>query len=453
MTKKITLLLLLFCLIINANAQHIGRRAFMGASTINITDSVAQARKLNTKQGLLLQKIFDNGSAIKLGLKEGDIILYANELPMINRNSFLQLLAKLKDGDAISLKINRDGKEIVIKGKLMGALPDKYEFADVIYDEIAFEKGYLRNIIIKPKGKEKCPVVFFIQGYNCASIDNMGIDHPYEKVLTELVKNGIAVFKIEKPGMGDCMGTPACEDIDFYKELKAFETAYKSISTYSFLDTNNIFIFGHSMGGVIAPIMNRKPEARGIAVYGTVTRTWLEYFIEMSRFQQIISGEDYKYNEQMFANRLKFNYEFFINKKTPVQLAKDSAMAELLKTEWQYQAPDRMLERNYQYWQQLQDVSMINGWADYSGKVLSMWGESDFVAFSKADHQWVADIVNRYHPGNGKFVLVPKSDHAFTYNETLEDAAKNWTNRAYRLTHYNDTASKILLEWINSVRK
>ena len=62
--------------------------------------------------------------------------------------------------------------------------------------------------------------------------------------------------------MGDCTGTATCEDIDFYTELNAFETAYQTIPKYSFLDTSQIYIFGHSMGGVIAPLIKTHPRSQ-----------------------------------------------------------------------------------------------------------------------------------------------------------------------------------------------
>ena len=62
-----------------------------------------------------------------------------------------------------------------------------------------------------------------------------------------------------------------------------------------------------------------------------------------------------------------------------------------LQQEWQWNpnVPDKMSGRNYKFWQQLQDVNLIKSWAEYSGKTLAIWGENDFVAFSRTDHEWV----------------------------------------------------------------
>jgi len=43
------------------------------------------------------------------------------------------------------------------------------------------------------------------------------------------------------------------------------------------VDQDNVFIVGHSMGGVFAPILAAEFPVKGIAVYGTVVKTWTEY--------------------------------------------------------------------------------------------------------------------------------------------------------------------------------
>jgi len=442
--KKIKLIFFFLLITCSVFSQHLKRRASFGAVLININDSIARVNKLTNNQGCCIKQIIAEGSAEKMKFQVGDVILQINNQTIQNRLQLISLFAKMKDGDAIKINIVRNGKQKTINGKLLGVKYDTYSFADVIYSEVAFDKGYLRNIFIKPKGSGKFPTVFFIQGYTCSSIDNMGEIHPYEKALIGLVQRGYAVCKIEKPGMGDCDGTPACKDIDFATELKAFEVAYNQLGSNVFIDTSKIFIFGHSMGGMIAPLMKTKIKPKGIAVYGTVTRSWFEYFVEQMRVQNFIVGEDYATNDSAFNSRLQLCYDLMINKKTPQQLKQNPEFA----TQWGFEEPNYIFGRNYLYWQQLQDYSLIVAWKNYDGKVLSIWGECDFVAFSRYDHELISEIINKYHLGNGTFVAIPNSDHAFTHVSNMKHAAEMWGNYEYSKNNFNSKIVDVLVDWM-----
>jgi len=38
------------------------------------------------------------------------------------------------------------------------------------------------------------------------------------------------------------------------------------------------------------------------------------------------------------------------------------------------------------------------------------------------DHEYIADIVNAHHPGNGGWRLLPKMDHGFALHYSLNDS-------------------------------
>lgn len=442
--KKNLMLFVFVLLMCNVFSQNLKRRAWLGAALVNINDSIAKSNNLKNKDGCCISVIANNGSANLLKMEAGDIIIGLNKHNIKDRNDLIAMISVLKEGAVVEFVIIRKGKQKIIKGMLLGAKLDSYAYADVIYSEVPFDKGYLRNIIIKPKGDGKFPLVFFIQGYNCASVDNMGENHPYEKIITGLVQKGYAVCKVEKPGMGDCEGTKACRDIDFKTELLAFETAYNQLNKYECIDTSRIYIFGHSMGGIVAPLMQKKIRPHGIAVYGTIVRSWFEYFVEQMRVQNFIMGEDYAENDSIFNDRLQLCYDFMINKKLPKELNKNP----LFQAQWGYVEPDLVMDRNYLFWQQLQDYSLMNGWKSYDGKVLSIWGECDFVAFSRYDHELIAEIANKYYPGNGEFISIPKCDHAFTMVNDMKHAAEKWTDWDYRIKNFNQEIIEILDKWM-----
>src|SRR5204862_6755607 len=117
----------------------------------------------------------------------------------------------------------------------------------------------------------------------CSSID---WPLPGPNLLRELVygltRAGFAVMRSEKSGVGDSTGAP-CRDVDFRNEVSLFTSALKKLKTYDFVDTGNVFIFGHSGGGWVAPLVAAAEPVKGIVVYGTVVRPFAEYLVENRR--------------------------------------------------------------------------------------------------------------------------------------------------------------------------
>jgi len=89
-------------------------------------------------------------------------------------------------------------------------------------------------------------------------------------------------MRSEKSGVGDSTGTP-CRDVNFPDEVSLFTSALKKLKTYDFVDTGNVFIFGHSGGGWVAPLVAAEEPVKGIVVYGTVVRPFGEYLVENRR--------------------------------------------------------------------------------------------------------------------------------------------------------------------------
>jgi uncharacterized protein len=116
-----------------------------------------------------------------------------------------------------------------------------------------FKGGQLRVIINKPFKENKMPAMLFIPGYTCSSIDELTNDHPYKRIVDAYVDAGYTTLRIEKSGLGDSKNTPPCESCDLLDEIENFEVGLKKLKSLTYVDTNQIIIVGHSMGGIIAP--------------------------------------------------------------------------------------------------------------------------------------------------------------------------------------------------------
>ena len=464
--KKIILLIFTVFLVISITdlqGQNLKRRGTLGIKAVDINDSTYKylldscLNRNDNKEsipvkGIFVWDIMPDLTAEKMKIQKNDVIIKINETDIESIGIYRNLMKSLREGDNISITINRSGNEIIVRGK-MSMLPlETSEKYDIIYDEVKFKDGYLRLIINKPKGQGKFKSILFIPGYMCYSLDNIG-KHPYGQVVDKLCEAGYVVMRCEKPGMGDCMETPDCFDIDYFTELDAFMEGYKKLMTYDFADKENLFVFGHSLGGYEAPMVAEKLGAKGVIVCGTGLKSWFEYIIEMYRFQNIIMGVDYIENEKIIQKMIPVLYDFLIKKKSPEDILKENPDCKELMKDWlEYTGGRQVWSRDYTFWQQLQDINVPEIWKNVTGYVLVIRGEADFEAFSDSDHQEIVNIVNHYHPGNGKFLLIPDMDHGFAKSKTPAESYVNRQKKGYYYENFNDVIISEIDKWIKQLK-
>ncbi|HXC29787.1 MAG TPA: alpha/beta fold hydrolase [Stellaceae bacterium] len=157
----------------------------------------------------------------------------------------------------------------------------------VVYDAVDTPKATLRSIVTIPTGHTgKLPAILFLQGFDCSSID-WPLPEPNftRELIYRLTQAGFVVMRSEKSGVGDSTGAP-CRDMGFHDEVSLFTSALKKLKSYDFVDTENVFLFGHSAGGWIAPLVAAAEPVKGVVVQGTVVRPFGEYFVDNWRRSQ-----------------------------------------------------------------------------------------------------------------------------------------------------------------------
>ncbi|MEM7040932.1 MAG: PDZ domain-containing protein, partial [Bacteroidota bacterium] len=196
-TRTFSLLLLLLTAQL-LPAQHLVRRGSMGFQPIPVTDSIAKAHRLKSPQGLLVGNVRPNGTWAALKVEVGDIVLRIQDRQANDFPTLIDIRDQLQGGSDIEVVVWRKGKEKKLKGEVtpvpMEQSTDRYE---VMYEEAAFQTGYLRTIINKPRTPGPHPTIYFIPGYTCASVDNMNPIHPYRKLIDSLANLDYVIFRIE----------------------------------------------------------------------------------------------------------------------------------------------------------------------------------------------------------------------------------------------------------------
>ncbi|MBP6722782.1 MAG: alpha/beta fold hydrolase [Bacteroidia bacterium] len=440
---------------------HLRRKCFMGMQPAPIPDSLAIAS--GQKQGVLVAAVVPGGTMEAIGALPNDVLMQFDGKAVPDWDGLRQLLMQKFEGDPVSIKVWRSAgkksKELELKGQIKGAAREQSNAKyDILYDEAAFEDGWLRTITMTPKSAGPHPIIYFIPGYNCFSIDNMNPNGPYRKLFDSLATLGNIIYRVEKPGMGDGPSPCNCEVTGFEKELSAFEAGYKKLLSYPWAAENRIFLVGHSMGGVQAPLLATKGNyhPKGIAVYGTVFQTWYEYILMMLRFQEPRSEEDYIAFEGDMQAYIRLFYEHYVLYKPLDEIIQNPQWKALLERDFALDAAGNILFRRAEYWQEISRHTLTDAWAKTDAHVLSMFGEADFEVFDAFSMEEIARIVNHYHPGKGKFVMIPGTDHGMIEVGSMAKGLELRNKPEYR-DYYNKRFNyKIVTEidqWIQLVLK
>jgi len=437
-----------------SKAQELARAGMGGFIPVPVTQALADQLGLEDIGGFYIQNVFKKGTGTNVGLQAGDILIAINDFPVNRYSDFGELpIQKIRGGDEVHYTVLRNGTQMVLSGIVETRPVEQSVNHDVIYDHIEFKGGLVRTIINKPKGKGPFPAVLFIQGYNCQSIDNPGPRHPYRLLAQQFANAGIAFMRVEKPGIGDCLNTPNCYTMDFNTEMDCFLEALKAMSSYAFVEQGQIFLFGHSMGGYLAPQMARSVNVAGIAVYGTGHLPWREYLLQMLRFQLPRQNLSYKQTEARMLDFYKILYALLVENKPPEMIAAmDPSYGQLMQMGLMWDGNDFMFGRHYKALLSVDKMNATAAWAQFKGKVLSIFGTADFQAVNDASHREIVNIVNRHNPGHARYWEASDTDHSFIRTGSMEETVRLSPQEYTQLfrTGFNTEIAEEIIQWIKN---
>ena len=84
-----------------------------------------------------------------------------------------------------------------------------------------------------------------------------------------------------------------------------------------------------------------------------------------------------------------------------------------------------------------------------------MYGEYDLHAISAEAVEHIADLVNTYHPGKGKYVVIPRTEHSFARLPSMAEYVRLRDSGAftgsYMNEHYNPAVAESFIAWMREV--
>ena len=418
----------------------LSRRATFGAVLLSRADK---------QPGVQLGDLIPGGPAEKAGFAKGDVLTLFDgaivETPM-------QIVTMLKQYGAygaelvVPVDVTRGGAKIEKEVRLTPLPQESAPDFDILYGTFAAKESRLRSIVTRPRVTGRQPAVLFLQGFSCTSYDLPYGDSAHVKeFLYGLTRAGYVTMRAEKFGVGDSDG-PACTDIDYQTEVTGFEQALRTLKKLDFVDPNRIFLFGHSMGGTIGPIIaNRAGGVRGIIVYGTTARTWIEYDLENMRRQEALDATDPLEIDKDMRLDERFSFEAYVNHHdAKALLAIDPKFADLI-------SPDnKRFGRNNTFLQGLNDADLAKEWEQYTGDALALWGKSDFIT-SALDHEALVDAVNHAHPGHATFLELDGIDHLLDKASSQQDSFEQI--KSGKFGDFNSVLAETVKAWLDQRAK
>jgi hypothetical protein len=408
--------------------------------------------------GVMVQDVAPGQTGAALGLRPGDIIVRAGQQVVAGPQSIGAYIRSVGAGEPARLTVRRGEETTTLTAAATARPLERYAGARVDYGAVPFRDGALRDILVMPENGDGAPVVFLMQGFTCASIESPDPQDTYRQLAAHLSRRGIGFYRVEKPQVGDSRGGPNCTEIDFQVELDGFRAAYRHLIETRRIPPERIFLLGHSLGGLQAPLLASERAPRGVAVYGTVLRNWADYHQEAASIQGFIySGKDPAQEISEGERAREVTRRYFLEGQSPTAIvAARPELEPVVRSVLGWQGGDNgYAGRHVRFLQSLANLPLVPAWRDARSHVLALYGENDLVALFDTDHRLIADIVNHYRPGTARFVQVPGTDHDMRLLgvDRLGFRRHVAANAAPPQGSFNEAVAQTLAEWIGEVMR
>jgi len=365
------------------------RRGILGASLANAEGG-----------GVTITAVLPSLPAAAAGLLPRDTIKRIDGAPVADVPDFLKKLRR-PAGQPVVFGVSRGNDTTSVRVVLAEAPKEQDPAVDTRYDAVEIDHSLRRTLVTAPRGASgKHPAVLFVGGIGCYSIDvATNQEDPYLRLAHDLSKRGFVTLRLEKSGVGDSQGPP-CPTVDYVNEAASYNVAFDALRADPLVDPAHVYVFGHSIGSVIAPRLALQKPVAGIVVAEGVGRDWFEYELINSRRQEELSGGTPVEVDADMLLKENCMHRLLVEKQDRDALLRATPEC---KDYVQYPAPPA-------YFQQIVGMNMAEPWSKLSIPVLAIYGTSDFVT-DEADHKRIIDIVNAAHPGTAKLTVIDGMDH------------------------------------------
>lgn len=405
----------------------------------------ARRNAADTRDGLEVVRVAPDGTAARAGVCPGDWLVSVNAQIVVEARELAAYVRTLEAGAPVTFVVERQGERFDFCGENVPLPVERIAHADVHLEQIVVGDHRRRLLFTTPNAANRpYTTILYMQGLGTQSCElSSDADEPLRRLLEGFSEAGFATLRVERSGMGDSEG-PAFSTTDLFDDVSAYEAALGFLAQHS--DVGEVILFGHSVGGMIAPLLaGEGTPVHGIVVFGTSALRWVDCIVRATRRQKGLGG--------MTGDELEAYVDAW------------SAMHEAVcrggLSPWQVfeRAPglrwlegtacrgETMFGRNARFFQQIERLDLVALWKTVPTNVLVMHGEFDW-ACGVDEGRAIADAMAEVDASRVRFAVLDAVGHDMRRHASLAESYAN-----PRGGHWDERMVSIPLDWLREISR
>lgn len=263
----------------------------------------------------------------------------------------------------------------------------------------------LAAIVTVPKNAKNFPIVVLVHGSGPSDMDQtVGVNKPFKDIALGLAAKGVASLRYVKRTL---IYANEFSKVFTVKEevLDDAVAAVALAKTVSGVDVKNIYVLGHSLGGMLAPrIATFAPEIKGIVLAAAPARKLTDVIIEQNKYMFALANDTTQAGKKMLQDVI-----------TEVEHSKISKLDNV--------KPDSLIVGlPAAYWVDLNQYDQIATAKKLTQRILVLQGGNDFQVAETDYKLWQSELAQNT---NVNFQFYPTLNHLFS-SQTEKGSAQQY---------------------------
>ncbi|HOQ75517.1 MAG TPA: alpha/beta fold hydrolase [Thermoclostridium sp.] len=272
--------------------------------------------------------------------------------------------------------------------------PESVTEKEITFGKLGWE---LPGTLTKPAGNGPFPVVILVHGSGANDRDETaGANKPFRDIAYGLAQRGIATLRYDKRTMVHAQKISGSADFTVYEEtVEDAVLAYELLRGDSSIDKDNIYILGHSLGGMMIPrIAKLTPGAAGYIIMAGAVTPLEDLMIKQISYLNELDGTVTDQEEQILES---------------YKAMRDNVKALTPGTDI---PPEQLFGTPASYWLDLKDYNPANEARAIDRPLLFLQGERDYQVTMEEFELWKEALGNR---SNATFKSYDGLNHLMIY--------------------------------------